>query len=91
MEQDVTDSRINTIKATFHDLSELPEYMVNTTDEFIAQVDKVMDDYRYARTEEDNKIIYSKGPGTNLKFVVKKIEIKVISESSKTLTIKFYY
>ena len=91
MEQDVTDSRINTIKATFHDLSELPEYMVNTTDEFIAQVDKVMDDYRYAKTEEDNKIIYSKGPGTNLKFVVKKIEIKVISESSKTLTIKFYY
>ena len=91
MEQDVTDSRINTIKATFHDLSELPEYMVNTTEEFIAQVDKVMDDYRYAKTEEDNKIIYSKGPGTNLKFVVKKIEIKVISESSKTLTIKFYY
>lgn len=91
MEQDVTDSRVNTIKATFHDLSELPDYMVNSTDEFIEHVDKVMTDYRYAKTKEDNKIIYSKGAGTNLMFVVKKVEIKVISESSKTLTIKFYY
>ena len=91
MEQDVTDSRINTIKATFHDLSALPEYMVNTSDEFIEHVDKVMSDYRYVKTKEDNKIIYSKAKGTNLMFVVKKIEIKVISESSKTLTIKFYY
>jgi hypothetical protein len=91
MEQDVTDSRINTIKASFHDLSELPEYMVNTSEEFIAHVDKVMADYRYVRTEEDNKVIYTKAQGTNLKFVVKRIEIKVISESAKTLTIKFYY
>jgi hypothetical protein len=91
MEQDVTDSRVNTIKASFHDLSELPEYMVNTSEEFIAQVDEVMADYRYVRTKEDNKIIYSKAKGTNLMFVVKKVEIKVISESAKTLTIKFYY
>ena len=65
--------------------------MVNTSEEFIAQVDEVMADYRYVRTKEDNKIIYSKAKGTNLMFVVKKVEIKVISESAKTLTIKFYY
>ena len=91
MEHDVTDSRVNTIKATFHDLSELPEYMVNTSEEFIAQVDEVMENYRYERTTEDNKVIYKKAKGTNLAFVVKRVEIKVISESSKTLTIKFYY
>jgi hypothetical protein len=91
MEHDVTDSRVNTIKASFHDLSQLPEWMINDTDEFVKHMDKVMEQYRYEKTVDGKKITYAKAHETNFEFVVKKIEVKIISKSSNTLSVKFYY
>ena len=93
MEKDVTDSRVNSITAAFKDLSDLPEFMINNVADFVEQFDDVLGDYRYIKTEEEggDKIIYKKGAETDFMFVVKRVEVTIISKSSNTVKVKFYY
>lgn len=91
MKKDVTESRVRTIKASFDDLSTLPEYMVRNTKDFVAQVEEPLLRYNYEKSEEDGKIIYSKGANTTFDFTVKEVHVRVISEESNTVSIKFVY
>lgn len=91
MERDVTESRVNSIRARFEDLSKLPSHMVQNIDDFIAGVEEPLLRYHYEKTVDENLYTYSKGKNTTLDFVVKKVEIIVHSRQSDTVTIKFYY
>ncbi len=93
MEKDIADSRVNTISASFKDLSLLPNYMITNVGDFVEQFDIVMENYRYEKSIEEggDKMIYIKGGETNFEFVVKRIEVTIISKSSNTVKVKFFY
>jgi len=93
MKKDVADKRVASISASFKDLSKLRDFMINDVNEFVEQFDIVLENYRYVRSEEDNgdKIIYTKGSESDFVFVVKRVEVTIISRSSNTVKVKFFY
>ena len=91
MDQNVDETRINSIKASFHDLSTLPDHMVQNVDEFLTSVEEPLLRYGYTKEVKDNVYTYSKGSETVFDFVVKRVVVTVHSRASNTLTIEFDY